>query len=104
MRSLACLVALVCLLPAAPASAVSTNAPTAPSAGKAKAFKAPSRDATRDKQASPEADFVITATSEVRLNGRSCRFKDVPGNAVITAIQVDADTREVIKVHFTTGK
>ena len=51
-----------------------------------------------------EADFSINATSDVKLNGRKCAFKEVPADAFITYIEVDPDTKAILRVHFSTGK
>ena len=71
---------------------------------RAKSTKAPTRPARRQVPPSGSAEFSITVASEVRLNGEMCRFKDVPNDAVITKIEVDRDTKEVLVVHFSTEK
>lgn len=70
--------------PSRPLPAAESNTPKGPPAGVNTA----------------RADFVITPTSEVRLNGRACDFGDVPDGAVITRIVVDPDTSAVLLVHF----
>jgi len=101
-RILAVLAGLACLLPAADA-AVAPAKPPSPDA-KAKAMSGPARNVKRPASPSAAADFVITPDSEVKLNGRPCRFQDVPNNAVITKIEVDAESKEILKVYFSTQK
>jgi hypothetical protein len=48
--------------------------------------------------------FVITAQTEVLLDGRPCRYDDVPDGAAIVQLEVAADGKTVLKVHFRTRK
>jgi len=100
-RFRAVLIGLLCLSPVALAAA--TPREPRPDRRGAAANVLPARVT---KQVPPSAGdaFVISSTSQVRLNGRVCRFKAVPNNAVIAKIEVDPDTREVLTVHFSTNK
>ena len=48
----------------------------------------------------PDKGRVLTQLSRFWFD----HFKDVPNHAVITRIEVDADTREILQVHFSTRK
>jgi hypothetical protein len=50
------------------------------------------------------AEFVVTNQTEVLLNGKPCRYEEVPGHASILRMEVAADKKTVLKVHFRTGK
>ncbi len=52
----------------------------------------------------PQEDFRIDARTEVRLNGRPCQYKDVPGEAVITFLEVAQDNKTILRIHFQTGR
>lgn len=96
----AVLMGLLCLPPAALA-AVAPGEPR-PGCHAAAANILPVRVT---KQMPPsDGAFLLTSMSAVRLNGRLCRFKDVPNEAIITKIEVDADTREILTAHFSTKK
>lgn len=88
----ALLAALECVHPMAPATAVSTR----PALRRTEAKK----DTQRKASESGQADFQMTATSQVLLNGHPCRFEDVPDGAVITKIVVNEFTQAVVTVHF----
>jgi hypothetical protein len=44
--------------------------------------------------------FVITDETEVQLDGRACKFQDVPGNASVVVLDVAADKKTILKIHF----
>jgi hypothetical protein len=44
--------------------------------------------------------LVITRQSDVRLDGRPCRYEQVPANAVITFAEVGPDRQTVLRIHF----
>jgi hypothetical protein len=55
------------------------------------------------KQARPESArtrLLITEETEVLLNGRPCRYEQVPASAVITFAEVDSDRETLRKIHF----
>jgi hypothetical protein len=45
-------------------------------------------------------DYVMTAETEVLLNGKPCKYSAVPANASIVLMEVAADRKTVLKVHF----
>jgi hypothetical protein len=46
------------------------------------------------------SDYVVTEETEVLLNGKPCRYKDVPDNATILRMELGPDNKTVLKVHF----
>jgi hypothetical protein len=62
--------------------------------------KMPELAATRG----PTGPFLLTDQTEVLLDGRPCRYQDVPAGASIVGMDVAADKRTVLKVHFRTKK
>jgi hypothetical protein len=66
-----------------------------------KAFEQPRQQA----QASPAAgEFLINEQTEIRLDGRSCRYEEVPPSAEIILLEVAADRRTVRRIHFRSGR
>jgi hypothetical protein len=57
--------------------------------------------AARGGAASP---YVMTERTEVLLDGRPCKYADVPAQARIVRMEVAADQRTVLKIHFRSGK
>jgi hypothetical protein len=49
---------------------------------------------------SPKDQYQITDRTEVTLDGRPCRYADVPGGAGIVKMEVAADGTTVLKIHF----
>ena len=49
---------------------------------------------------SQKQSFTITDETDVRLDGRACKFEDVPGTATVVAIDLAADGKTVVKLHF----
>ena len=49
---------------------------------------------------SPSDQYQITEQTEVTLDGRPCRYADVPGSAGIVKMEVAADGTTVLKIHF----
>jgi hypothetical protein len=62
--------------------------------------RAPERTA---REASPP-EFVLTDRTEYLLNGKPCRYADVPANATIVRMEVAVDKKTVLRVHFQTRK
>jgi hypothetical protein len=60
----------------------------------------------REQAAAPEApsEFVMTEQTEVLLNGKPCKYAEVPGHARIVRMELGADNKTVLKIHFRTGK
>jgi hypothetical protein len=53
---------------------------------------------------SPKDQYQITDQTEVTLNGRRCRYADVPAGAGIVKMEVAADGTTVLKIHFQTRR
>jgi hypothetical protein len=49
---------------------------------------------------SPKDQYQITEQTKVTLDGRPCRYADVPGGAGIVKMEVAADGTTVLKIHF----
>ena len=100
------LTALLCCLPAAKADLSPRKDPPLldkdlpPSLAKplpadvAQAFYPPERD----------DEFLITPRTEVTVDGRPCKYADVPGKARIVKMELAADGKTVLAVHFRTKK
>jgi hypothetical protein len=48
----------------------------------------------------PRAEYQVTDRTEVLLNGRPCRYQDVPGTASIVLMEVSPDKTTILKIHF----
>jgi hypothetical protein len=48
--------------------------------------------------------FRITRSTEILLNGRPCRYEDVPTHATVIRLEVEPDGKTAIRVHFRTRK
>lgn len=67
--------------------------------------KSTSSSATEDKEDKPEdPKFVVTDETEVQLDGRVCKFKDVPAAATIVSLDLAADKKTILKIHFESKK
>jgi hypothetical protein len=60
------------------------------------------RQPATDQETMPE--FVISTQTEVLLDGKACKFTLVPAHARIVHLELAADNRTVVKIHFRTGK
>jgi hypothetical protein len=49
-------------------------------------------------------EYRITDQTEVVLDGRACKYRDVPNNATIVKMEVAGDKRTVVKIYFRTRK
>jgi hypothetical protein len=50
------------------------------------------------------SDYVVTEETEVLLNGKPCRYNEVPNSATILRMELGPDNRTVLKLHFRAGK
>jgi hypothetical protein len=46
------------------------------------------------------SDYVVTEETEVLLNGKPCRYNEVPDNATILRMELGPDNKTVLKIHF----
>jgi hypothetical protein len=49
-------------------------------------------------------DYQVTEDTAITLDGRPCKYRDVPANATIIKMEVAPDKKTVVKVHFRTGR
>jgi hypothetical protein len=49
---------------------------------------------------SPRDQYQVTDQTEVTLDGRLCRYADVPAGAGIVKMEVASDGTTVLKIHF----
>jgi hypothetical protein len=48
-------------------------------------------------------EYVVTTETEIKLDGRDCKWEDIPDNVVITAMEVAAeDDVTVLRIFFRT--
>lgn len=64
------------------------------------AAKAPARALALVAARAQASDYVVTEETEVLLNGKPCRYKDVPDNAIIQRLELATDNRTALKIHF----
>lgn len=47
-----------------------------------------------------ERELRLTPESKVFLNGRPCRYNDVPDDAIIASALVDEDGKTILSIYF----
>jgi hypothetical protein len=107
MRLTLALLALSCLLPSAQATqahqsdaALPAKEPLSVTLGKLPA-EALHKAVVREEK---DTEFLLTDDTEVLLDGQRCSYKDVPGGAIITEVQLAADKKTILKIAFKTKK
>jgi len=55
------------------------------------------------EQRSP-SEYVVTERTEILLDGKACKYAEVPAHASITRMEVAANKKTVLKIHFRTRK
>jgi hypothetical protein len=50
------------------------------------------------------SEFNLTERTEILLDGKPCKYEAVPGHATIVHMEVAADRKTVLKIHFRSGK
>jgi hypothetical protein len=63
----------------------------------AKAPEQPAKQTTRPA-------FTLTPQTEILLDGKPCKYEEVPSHARIIHMEVAGDEKTVLKVHFRTRK
>lgn len=63
------------------------------------AAAAPPAEPPEEKQ-----NFVINDQTEVQLDGKVCKFEEVPPGASIVNLSVAADKKTILKIHFKSKK
>ena len=56
-----------------------------------------------ESQASP-SEFILAETTQVWLNGKPCRYAEVPSEARIVGMEIGPDRRTAVKIYFRTGE
>jgi hypothetical protein len=52
-----------------------------------------------------KAEFRMTEQTEIELDGRRCKYEEVPNDAVIILLEVESDeNKAVLKIHFRSKK
>jgi hypothetical protein len=64
------------------------------------AAKAPATALSVVAERSQGPNYVVTEETEVLLNGKPCRYKEVPANASILRMELGPDNKTVLKLHF----
>jgi len=61
---------------------------------------------TRDQAAGRgnPSEFVLTEQTEILLNGKPCRYEEVPEGAMILRMEVAPDRKTALKILFRTRK
>lgn len=57
-----------------------------------------------EKRIQGKSEFAVTGATEVLLNGRPCQFKQIPSSASIIRMEVDADGKTILRIHFRSGR
>jgi hypothetical protein len=50
------------------------------------------------------SEFVVTDRTEVLVNGKPCRYEEVPANASVVNLELGVDGKTLLKIHFRTQK
>jgi hypothetical protein len=66
--------------------------------------KVPARAEVQKAAGGTGSDFVVTPRTEILLNGKTCKYEDVPAQASIVRMEVAADKKTVLKIYFRTPK
>lgn len=100
-RSLGALVAsIVCLSPVA----ASLGTPKDLSREHRAPYRQAKQTVAEAHATEPGVDFVMTADSEVWLDGRPCEYKKVPANAAIVRVEVAPDRKTILRIEFRSAK
>ena len=51
-----------------------------------------------------EGGLVISDDTEVKLDGKVCKYEDIPESAEVILLEVGKDKKSVLKLHFRTKK
>jgi hypothetical protein len=64
----------------------------------------PAKAAEGPTQPRRKTEYVLTERTEVLVNGQPCRYADVPANATIVRMELAADEKTVLRIHFRVRK
>ena len=51
-----------------------------------------------------DGELVISDDTEVKLDGKACKYEDIPESAEVILLEVSADKKAVLKLHFRSKK
>lgn len=103
--AIAFLAHLTLLSPATASLAVPTERPWLDIARAFDLTSKPLPEVTRQASSQQREDgFVMTTETEVMLNGRCCKFQEVPSNASIVHLEVASDRKTLLKIYFRSEK
>jgi hypothetical protein len=95
------LAAFLCCLPAATASTSPRPDPAPPQKDLISKYdKEVAPDAPEPPPKPEKQQLVITAQTEILLDGQACKLKEIPGTAEVVAVELAADKKTVLKLHF----
>jgi hypothetical protein len=97
------LAALISLVSVAPATLTPRRERTPPAPESAARALGTPRPAQAAGQAG-EPEYVLTDETQVLLDGKPCRFADVPERASILRMEVAPDGKTVLKILFRSSK
>ena len=58
----------------------------------------------KSRAAEEEQELTINDDTEIKLNGRACEYKDVPSDAGVILVELAADRKTILKIHFESKK
>jgi hypothetical protein len=102
--ALAALIGLVSVAPASLAPRRDRNALGSDAPLRAPASPRAARSLAEALRPANPSEYVLTEQTEVLLDGRPCRFGDVPERATILKMEVAADGKTVVKILFRSQK
>jgi hypothetical protein len=66
--------------------------------------KVPPRLVNRSESSERKDELVVTDDTEIKLDGRDCKYADVPKDAEIILLDLSADKKAIKKIHFRSKK
>lgn len=70
----------------------------------AQALMLPAKALSRVVETTAPSEFAVTEQTEILLNGKPCRYADIPRQATIQRMELAPDNKTVLKIHFRVGK
>jgi hypothetical protein len=98
MSRVVVLVALVWCL--APALAGASTGKEAPGREPKKGTESRKAEPKPEKPQEEAEEYVLTEKSEIKFNGRPCKFEQVPDKATIVLLEVAEDGKTILRIHF----
>ncbi len=100
------LAALITVASVAPASLAPRNADSWP-AHRSPVVRSPALFTDAPAHATRQAtvlEFQVTEQTEILLDGRGCRYEEVPAQATILRLELATDRKTVLRIYFRTDK